>query len=282
MAEAGSYEVIVSDDAREETAKALVRAQFPWAKWTQGPARGPAANRNSGARHATGEWIFFIDDDCVAGREWISAFRDAVSESVDLMEGQTRVPDATDDPFEAVVYNRTGGLYWSCNLAVRRERFLSLGGFDEDFLVAASEDSEFAHRFHARGYRSQFCRAALVSHPVRHMNWRGVWKRLCLVRWTALYRLKIDESLHLSDSPAMNLLRAWSGAIVDQLRITVQDIRTWNRRYWKSRLFWIGVRWVTFPVILPYYVYWAHRYHGELNARPHRGLPTDREPLESR
>jgi len=35
-ADAAIYEVIVTDDARGRTSEAMIRAQFPWARWVQG------------------------------------------------------------------------------------------------------------------------------------------------------------------------------------------------------------------------------------------------------
>jgi GT2 family glycosyltransferase len=263
-----SYEVIVTDDAESETAEALIRSQFPWARWVQGPSRGPAANRNNGARQARGEWLCFMDDDCIAARQWLAAYdRASADESIDLMEGQTRIPEVTDNPFQHIVYNRKGGAYWSCNLAVRRERFLALGGFDEDFTEAAYEDMEFAHRFHAARFQSKFYPEALVYHPVRFMDWPSLWKRLFMIRWTAMYQYKINEGLHLADSSARNILYALQDTVVNQLRQTWHGLRRWNWSYWKSQLFWFLLRWLTFPVILPYYLYWVHRYHQQLNAQ---------------
>jgi GT2 family glycosyltransferase len=270
LAESTSYEVIVTDDAQGQTAEAMMRAQFPWARWVQGPSRGPAANRNNGAHHAMGEWICFTDDDCVASKEWITAFRNASNdESIDLMEGQTRIPDKTDNPFEHAVFNRKGGVYWSCNLAIRRERFLALGGFDEDFLEAASEDMEFAHRFHAHHLHSKFYPEALVYHPVRSIGWRSIWKRVFMIRWAAMYHYKVDEGLHLSDSSTRNVLYALKDTILNLLRTTWRDIRHWNSSYWKSLLFWLLLSWVSFPIVLPYYLYWVYRFHGQLNAKRH-------------
>ena len=268
LAESHSYEVIVTDDAQGQTAEAMMRAQFPWARWVQGPSRGPAANRNNGARYATGEWICFTDDDCAASKEWLAALGNAANdESIDLIEGQTTVPDETDNPFQHGIGNEKGGIYWTCNLAVRRERFVALGGFDEDFLEAAGEDMEFAHRFHARHFRSKFYPEALVYHPVRSIGWRGVWKRLLLIRWTALYSYKVDEGLHLSDSPARNILRAFKSTILNHLRRTWRILRRWNWQYWKIRSFGLLLRWVTFPIILPYYLYWVYRFQRQLNAK---------------
>jgi len=274
-AEAACYEVIVTDDGRNPGADAMIREKFPWAKWVQGPSRGPAANRNNGAHQAAGEWICFIDDDCIASAGWLAAFREAArDESLDLMEGRTTIPDKTDNPFQHAVHNKSGGAYWSCNLAIRRARFLEVGGFDEDFLEAASEDMEFAHRFHAHQYRSKFFPEALVLHPVRPMGWRSIWKRLFMVRWTALYWYKVNQVLHLSDSAAMNVVHALGDTLVTQVRLTWHDFQRWNRPHWKSRTFWFIWRWVTLPISLPYYLYWVHRYHEELSAKQAAGAAT--------
>ena len=267
-AEGDSYEVIVTDDSRDGVGETLARTEFAWARWVQGPSRGPAANRNNGARHAVGEWICFIDDDCIADEEWLAAMREASTDSsIQLLEGRTAVPDMSDNPFLHVVFNRDGGVYWSCNLAIRREQFIALGGFDEDFMEAASEDMEFAQRFHAHGNRSRFCPAALVFHPVRNIGWRGVWKRLFLVRWEVLYHFKIDKDLHLSDSATANMARAVKDSILSVLRLSRVDLRGWKDSYWRIRWFSFLIRWLTFPIVLPYYLYWVKRYHKELNAR---------------
>lgn len=262
------YEVVVTDDSQGKTAEAMMRAKFPWARWVKGPSRGPAANRNNGVRHATGEWICFIDDDCIASREWIAAFRDAATDgSIDLLEGRTTVPDQTDNPFVHSVSNLDGGSYWTCNLAIRRERFHAIGGFDEDFLDPAGEDMEFAHRYHARHLRSKFFPEALVYHPVRPVNLRSILNRHFSIRWAAMYYFKVDEELHLADGPAKNLARAFVNTIVNHLRTTWYDLRDWRLPGWKSRHFWLALRWITFPVYLPYYLFWVYRFQKQLNAK---------------
>jgi len=266
LADPASYEVIVTDDAVGQTAEAMMRAKFPWAQWVKGPSRGPAANRNNGVRHATGEWLCFIDDDCIASPQWIAAYlAGADDKTIDLMEGRTTVPDPTDDPFVHSISNPVGGAYWSCNLAVRRERFLALGGFDEDFLDPASEDMEFAHRYHAHKFKSKFYPEALVYHPQRRVNMRSILKRHFSIKWAAMYYYKIDEELHLSHSAAANLLFAFKNTILNHLRTTWYDLRDWKLPNWKSRNFWLALRWVTFPVYLPYYLYWVYYFHGQLN-----------------
>lgn len=268
QADAATYEVIVTDDARERTSEAMIRAQFPWARWVQGPSRGPAANRNNGARQARADWVCFIDDDCIASPEWLAAFlTDAGDESIDVMEGRTTIPDRTDNPFQHAAYNMDGGVYWSCNLAIRREKFLAIGGFDEDFTEAAGEDMEFAHRFKAHQYRAKFYPEALVYHPVRTIDWRGVWKRLFMLRWSALYYYKIDEVLHLSDSSARNVLRALKTMPLGELRNSWRDLKRWNAPNWRNRWFWFVLRWLSFPLMLASYLYWVDRFRRQLTAK---------------
>src|SRR5882762_3404290 len=69
--DASRYEVTVTDDSKTSTAEAMVREQFPFATWIKGPQRGPASNRNYGARAGKGTWIAFLDDDCVPGPGWL-------------------------------------------------------------------------------------------------------------------------------------------------------------------------------------------------------------------
>lgn len=82
------YEVIVSDDGRESTAKAMMAERFPWARWVPGPQRGPAANRNNGAKQAEGEWLVFTDDDCLPQAGWLEAFFKNLHEA-EVLEGRT-------------------------------------------------------------------------------------------------------------------------------------------------------------------------------------------------
>ena len=86
---ADQYEVIVTDDGSHSTAESLVREQYPWVRWVQGPQKGPAANRNRGAKFAEAEWLAFTDDDCLPGPHWLAAFAAAVRPDMAVYEGKT-------------------------------------------------------------------------------------------------------------------------------------------------------------------------------------------------
>ncbi len=167
--DAGSYEVLVTDDARSPETRAFVESRFPWARWLVGPSRGPAANRNAGAAAARGSWIAFTDDDTLPSREWLAAFDAAVltDPTTEALEGRTTCPGGFGSPLYYAPVNETGGRFWSCNIAVRAARFRDLGGFDEGFTVPHMEDQDLRERLRAAGARIVWVPGAHVEHPRR-------------------------------------------------------------------------------------------------------------------
>jgi GT2 family glycosyltransferase len=161
------YEVIVSDDGTG--ADALIRANYPWATYFQGPRRGPAANRNFGASQAKGTWLLFLDDDCIPAPGWLEAYAAAVDRSPEcsVFEGKTVAPGPKLQADHESPLNLTGGLLWSCNFGVKRQLFLQIGGFDENFPFPAMEDMDLQLRLGELGYTSTFLPDACVEHPWR-------------------------------------------------------------------------------------------------------------------
>jgi GT2 family glycosyltransferase len=160
--------VIVTDDTEAGNAASMILSEFPWARWVEGPQRGPAANRNHGAGHARGEWLAFTDDDCLPSSGWIAAFAEIGSDSkTPLLEGKTKAcGNRTRVDMECPV-NLTGGYLWSCNFAIRRDLFESIGGFDECFPYPAMEDVDLRVRLRDQGIVAEFVPSAEVDHPWR-------------------------------------------------------------------------------------------------------------------
>jgi GT2 family glycosyltransferase len=187
-------EVIVSDDACEIKLRDVLKDRYPWCTYVEGPNRGPAANRNHGASHASGDWLAFIDDECISDSGWLGGFHcHALQQNIDVIEGKTVVPNKISSPFYHGVENIYGACYWSCNLAIRRSTFTRIGGFDEDFLEAGGEDMELAWRFSKNKLQCVFEWNALVLHPQRRYTLHSFLKRVPLLRWSVLYHLKTDE-----------------------------------------------------------------------------------------
>lgn len=176
---APSYELIVTDDSRTDASQILVSKEFAEASWGEGKKSGPAGNRNAGAARAKGEWIIFIDDDCIAQPGYLSAFGKAIDEnpSVGLFEGRI-FPDRERETWaEGCPANEKGGLFWTSNLCVKKSIFQDIGGMDEQFEVAY-EDVDFARRLRDQGVSSLFVDEAAACHPWRSVRQGGLnnWK----------------------------------------------------------------------------------------------------------
>jgi glycosyltransferase involved in cell wall biosynthesis len=167
-----SREVIVVDDGGKDATAAALK-KFRGLRYAWKGHAGPAAARNFGARLAQGEIIAFLDSDTLAQAGWLKAglARLKRDKALFAVEGKVSADRETElTPFTEKVENPSGGRWLSCNLFVRREDFLKLGGFDERFKQPIREDSEFAFRAMEAGKKIAFEPKALVLHPVREVG----------------------------------------------------------------------------------------------------------------
>jgi len=159
-------EVIVTDDANDRQLSDLLSQHFSWCKYTAGPRNGPAANRNHGARAASGLWLVFTDDDCLPQTGWLEAFA-TFADQCEVMEGRTSAVGLRRRADFEAPENDSGGCLWSCNFAIQREIFLRMGGFNESFPAPAMEDMELYLRVKKAKLSCSFVPNAVVLHPWR-------------------------------------------------------------------------------------------------------------------
>ena len=162
------YEVIVTDDGDFAATEAWLRTECPWVRHVRGPRRGPAANRNAGARAARGAWLVFADDDVVPSAGWLGAYVAAAGEH-GVLEGCTTCEAGLPSPRFHAPENTTGGVLWSCNFAIDRALFETAGGFDEGFTFAHMEDADLRERLLAAGETLTWVGEARVDHPPRRL-----------------------------------------------------------------------------------------------------------------
>jgi GT2 family glycosyltransferase len=247
----GADEIVVADDSRTAKTRELIQHDYKSIIWVQGSRKGPAANRNTGARASSGDWLVFIDDDCLPSENWLSEIRSATAEC-DVVEGMTVCLGKTNHPFEDVIENLTGDLLWSCNLAVNRSVFERLGGFDEDFLIAGGEDLELARRLRMGKSRIHFASGAIVYHPVRRLSFVAVVNKVFQMHWHILYRLKIDPSHS-----------ATFHEVVDLLRATVREILSPPSKRNIQGIARLAIEWALLPAWILYLFVWECRFRNQ-------------------
>jgi GT2 family glycosyltransferase len=175
----GDYETIVSDDTPPDQRQPDPAPDLKGVTAVEGPRRGPACNRNRGANVARGDWLVFIDDDCIPEPGFLQAYQAAISVQPDcnVFEGRTVADRPQQRMDEEAPITETGGYLWSCNFAIRRQLFDRLHGFCEDFPFATLEDVDLRLRILAAGEKFLFVPEARVVHP-----WRAVSTATTLVR----------------------------------------------------------------------------------------------------
>jgi N-acetylglucosaminyl-diphospho-decaprenol L-rhamnosyltransferase len=151
-----------------------------------------AAARNRAADTARGETLIFLDVDCIPSATLVERYESEMRERDALLLGEVlylpagAVADGPLDygaldrdgrvhpakppiPSEGVREERDHGELWGLSFALRRDRYLSLGGMDERFTGYGAEETDFAARLGQAGvpvFWTAGARAYHQHHPV--------------------------------------------------------------------------------------------------------------------
>lgn len=166
--------------------------------------RWVAASRNTAARTARHEVLAFVDSDCIVKAGWLATLSDALADRTvgvvgclyEPREIMTWVEDAWNAAHRCHRSGRHAVEYVpSGNLAIRREVFEALGGFDE--ALETGEDMDLCQRCSAAGYtvvQDDRMAAVHLGEPktlvdvFRRNRWHGRGARLRYPngRWSAV------------------------------------------------------------------------------------------------
>lgn len=173
-----SHETIVVDDGSSDGMAERVAREFPDVRLIRLPPSGLSAARNAGAAAACGQVLAFTDDDCEPDAEWLVRLRRVLDGRRFAAVGGPNLPPPPTTPAEAIVTAAPGGPSHvllddeeaehlpGCNLAVRRDAFDAIGGFDPQFHTAG-DDVDFCWRLSEAGYALGFAPGAFVWHHRR-------------------------------------------------------------------------------------------------------------------
>jgi len=159
-----SFEVIVvhnfTQDGTEQAVATWAKNNALAIRYFRKNNRSPTASRDFGARIARGEYLGFIDDDCVATENWIQS-------AIDLFDRENS--GATDRMKEKHIPSL--GLIQGRTLPMPDQpRHLlekTVGGYSEEFLEKFyGEDTDLGWKVQQAGFRKAFCPEALVHHEV--------------------------------------------------------------------------------------------------------------------
>ncbi|HEY7089526.1 MAG TPA: glycosyltransferase [Tepidisphaeraceae bacterium] len=215
------FEVIVVDDGGNGDVNGVVdrlRAQLDVHLIRQRNA-GPAAARNAGVVAAHYDFLAFTDDDCTPHADWLRQLSPPLIADAGAMVGG-RCINALEDNLPAVasqtildVVNQFFNpdpqdctFFPSDNIAMSRERFTRLGGFDASFRW--SEDRDFCDRWSAQGWKIVHAPLAKVDHAhvmglwgffKQHFGYgRGAWRFHQARAQRRTGKLRVEGSFYLA------------------------------------------------------------------------------------
>jgi GT2 family glycosyltransferase len=190
-------EVIVVDNAPQTALTRQVVGDFPAVRWVAEERRGLSAARNTGVAEASGEVVVFTDDDTAVHPDWLWRLLEGFDSPPVMAVTGLVLPAELDTEAQVIFQQWFGGFnhgyrrmrfgrdffeatrrdaapVWKigagANMAVRREAFDLVGGFDERLGAGAagcSEDSEFWYRLLAAGCECRYEPRSIVFHHHR-------------------------------------------------------------------------------------------------------------------
>ncbi|NJP10992.1 MAG: glycosyltransferase [Leptolyngbyaceae cyanobacterium RU_5_1] len=185
------FEVIIVDDGSDPPMQSVVTPFCDQLDLTliQQSNSGPAKARNTGAAQAIGQFLVFTDDDCMPAPDWLKILEACFAKSPDCLIGGLALNALPDNLYSTAsqvlidylysYYNTNSGqpnFFASNNIALPRERFHTLGGFDTSFPLAAGEDREFCDRWLHHGYAMVYEPDAQIYHA-HHLTLQKFWRQ---------------------------------------------------------------------------------------------------------
>jgi GT2 family glycosyltransferase len=184
--------------------------------------RSAAATRNIGARLASGDYLLFLDADCIAAPDLVEQMLACHQRGHAVVSGGITIE--TDNywvlcdnilafaPFLSSAPAGPRAHVPSLNLSIARSLFERLGGFDERFSGAAGEDMDLSLRLREQGYVLHFEPRSRISHRPQRTTARAVWQHLRA--FGRLHRQVQRQHAALSRSPLATLHRRWWGVLL--------------------------------------------------------------------
>jgi len=139
-------------------------------------SHGAATARNAGARSAQGEWLLFVDADVELAAGALAILHQGIDKHPEV---QAFFGSYDDEPraqgffsqYKNLIHHFThqqarenASTFWSGCGAVRKETFLTLGGFDEKFKAASIEDIELGYRLKRAGHQIRLLKKLQGTH----------------------------------------------------------------------------------------------------------------------
>jgi glycosyltransferase involved in cell wall biosynthesis len=242
------FEVIVVDDGSTIQLQEMIHfTQYHFAiKVFRQSNAGPAAARNLGAQQAIGDFLIFIDDDCLTIPGWLSKIEARLKQHPTNVVGGKTMNALRHNPFAIAsqmiidaayeyynAFSENAAFFTSNNMTIPSALFRSIGGFKSTFRT--SEDREFCDHWLSKGYKMIYApeiilyhlnRLTLKSYLIQHFNYgRGAY------RFHKMHTSRLGLPMHIDSKRFQKYLLMyplgkanWRNAIIYQILLILSQI----------------------------------------------------------
>lgn len=202
------HEVIIVDaESTDDTVEKCKRTDLPIKIIVQDCLRGEG--RNIGAAAATGDYLAFIDGDCMANANWLAEMAKQAQPNR-VIAGRTFLLGywAFTNLHRVELPHKGKDTTWpSCNLLYPRDLFSKLGGFDKEFVTAEDIDLNFraikaSARLHHAPDAIVYARARdSITGFLKQAYWNGYGRKQLTVKHGGLWhQYKLTQMIRANGS----------------------------------------------------------------------------------
>jgi len=182
------FEIIIIDDGSCDDTEIIIRrfeGQFDVLNYYYQKNKGPAAARNLGASKARGEYLIFIDDDCLVPKGCLDAIKDFYKSNSTYAGVGIKTVNSSKSVFSEfnqrlgdylIEASHVSGLTYeyvsSRCYSFAKESFWSINGHDESFIWPAAEDRDFCLRFKEAKLKFAYLQTITVTNA-DHLRLKG-------------------------------------------------------------------------------------------------------------
>jgi len=210
-----NFEVIVVDDYSEDNSLEIIK-RYPYKLITLKKHSGASSARNIGAANSNGEWLFFIDADCLLFEDTLIKVNESIarynSEKIIIGGTYTSVPydDKFFSTFQSIFINYSETKkpepdYIATHaMIISRKLFQQSKGFITDFLPIL-EDIEFSHRLRQMGCKLIMEPDIVVRHIFNFTMIRSLKNAFRKSMYWVMYSLKNKDLFKDSGTASIEL-----------------------------------------------------------------------------
>jgi glycosyltransferase involved in cell wall biosynthesis len=212
--DSSNFEIIVVDDHSVDSTKEFIRDNYgDKIRLVVNDKKGPARARNLGTKMAKGEILVFTDADCELHPNWLKEMVFPIKTGqADGVQGRYLTKQKAiiarfvqyeiEERYKRLKNKRYIDSLSTYSASYKRDQFLDVNGFNDNYKQASGEDSDLSYRLEQRGAKFIFNSKAVCYHlhPENLKDYfkikqnRGYWRVL-------LYRDNKNKILNDSYTP---------------------------------------------------------------------------------